>query len=66
MAKSTLYIESESFHGNTILGANVPPYGYGLEHVLDVNTEKYYTIIFKGDKRYAYLEDTKGNPIYNY
>ena len=65
MAK-TLYIEAESFHGNTIFGANVPPYGYGLEHVTDVNTEKTYTIIFKGDKRYAYEEREDGSLIYNF
>lgn len=62
----TLYIEAESFRGNTIFGANVPPYGYGLEHVEDVNTGKKYTIIFKGDKNYSYEEREDGSLIYNY
>lgn len=65
MAK-TLYIEAESFRGNTILGANVPPYGYGLEHVEDVNTGKKYTVIFKGDKYYSYEEREDGSLIYNF
>lgn len=63
MAKS-LWIEAEQFQGNTIFGANVPPYGYGLEHVEDVNTGKRYTIIFKGDKNYSYEEDENGACIY--
>lgn len=63
MAKS-LWIEAEKFQGNTIFGANVPPYGYGLEHVEDVNTGKRYTIIFKGDKNYSYEEDENGACIY--
>ena len=62
----TLWIEAEAFQGNTIFGAKVPPYGYGLEHVTDINTELTYTIIFKGDKRYSYLENEDGSLQYNY
>ena len=62
----TLWIEAESFRGNTIFGAKVPPYGYGLEHVEDVNTGKVYTIIRKGDKNYSYEEREDGSLIYNY
>lgn len=65
MAK-TLYIEAEAFRGNTIFGAKVPPYGYGLEHVTDINTGKIYTIIPKGDKWYSYEEREDGSCIYNY
>lgn len=62
----TLYIEAETFHGNTIFGANVPPYGWGLEHVEDVNTGKTYTVIKKGDKWYSYEENGDGSLVYRY
>lgn len=65
MAK-TLYIEAEQFHGNTIFGADQPPYGYGLENVTDINTGKTYTIIFKGDKCYSYEEREDGSVIYSF
>ena len=65
MAK-TLYIEAETFRGNTIFGADVPPYGYGLEHVTDINTGKSYTVIFKGDKNYSYEEREDGSCVYNF
>ena len=57
----TLYIEAESFRGNTIFGADVNPRGYGLEHVTDVNTGKTYTIIFNGHKAYSFLEKEDGS-----
>lgn len=60
----TLYIEAESFHGNTIFQSDVPPYGYGLEHVKDINTEETYTLIFKGTKVYSYLEKEDGTVIF--
>ena len=60
----TLYIEAESFHRNTIFNSNVPPYGYGLDHVKDINTEETYTLIFKGSKVYSYLEKEDGTLIY--
>ena len=63
MAK-TLYIEADTFKGNTIFGAKMPPYGYGLEHVTDFNTGKVYTIIAKGDKWYSYEEREDGSCIY--
>ena len=59
----TIYIEAESFHGNAILGSDVKPYGYGLEHVKDVNTGDVFTIIFKGCKNYAYREREDGSCI---
>ena len=63
-----IYIEAESFHGTCIIGdaksRNPPPYGYGLEHVEDVNTHRIYTIIFKGSKNYAYQEHPDGSPIW--
>ena len=62
--KTTIWIESEVFHGNAILNSDLQPYGYGLEHVQDCNTEKMYTIIFKGDKNYAYEERSDGSLIY--
>ena len=62
----TLYIEAESFRGNTIFGAKVPPYGYGLENVKDINTEKSYTVIQKGDKWYSYEEREDGSLIYKF
>lgn len=65
MAKN-LYIEAEQFHGITIFGSSVQPYGYGLEHVTDINTGKSYTIIFKGDKRYSYEEREDGSLVYNF
>ena len=65
MAK-TLYIEAENFRGNTIFGAKQPPFGYGLEHVTDINTGKSYTIIIKGDKNYSYEERKDGSLIYNF
>lgn len=55
-----LYIEAESFRGNTIFGSDLPPYGYGLEHVEDINTGKVYTVIFKGDKNFSYEENEDG------
>ena len=63
---TTLYIEAESFRGNTIFNSNMPPYGYGLEHVKDLNTGKFYTIIFKGNKNYSYEEKENGELIYNF
>ena len=63
MAKN-LYIEAESFRGLTIFGSSVPPYGYGLEHVTDINTGETYTIIFKGDKRYSYREREDGALVF--
>lgn len=62
----TLYIEAEQFRGNTIYGAKQPPYGYGLEHVKDINTGVSYTIIFKGDKRYSYEERENGSLKYDF
>ena len=63
-----IYIEAESFHGTCIIGdeksKNPRPYGYGLEHVEDVNTHRKYTIIFKGSKNYAYLEHPDGSVIW--
>lgn len=59
-----LWIEAEEFHGWTITESGVPPYGYGLEHVEDINTGKRYTIIFKGDIRYSYEEREDGSLIY--
>lgn len=64
--KETIWIEADRFHGNAILNSNVPPYGYGLEHIQDINTEKMYTIIFKGDKNYAYEEKPDGSVIFNH
>lgn len=61
---TTIWIESEVFHGNAILNSDQLPYGYGLEHVQDCNTEKVYTIIFKGSKNYAYEERPDGTLIY--
>lgn len=63
---STLYIEAEQFRGITIFGANVPPYGYGLEHVTDIKTGKTYTVIVKGDKNYSYEEREDGSLVYNF
>lgn len=60
----TLYIQAENFHGNTIFNSHVPPYGYGLEHVKDINTEETYILIFKGTKVYSYLEKKDGTVIY--
>ncbi len=65
MAK-TLYIEAEEFRGNTIFGSDVPPYGYGLEHVTDINTGITYTIIRKGDKYFSYEEHDDGSLVYNF
>ena len=64
MKAMTLYIEAEEFHGNTILGSDVPPYGYGLEHVRDINTGRTYTIIQKGSKNYSYEERKDGSLIF--
>lgn len=63
--KRTIWIESETFHGNAILNSELPPYGYGLEHVRDCNTNDVYTVIIKGDKNYAYLEREDGSLVYN-
>lgn len=60
----TLYIESESFRGNTIFGSDMPPYGHGVEHAEDINTGKVYTIIFKGDKNFSYEENEDGSLKY--
>lgn len=60
----TLYIESETFRGNTIFGSDLPPYGYGIEHSKDINTGKIYTVIFKGDKNYSYEENEDGTLKY--
>ena len=47
-----IYIEAKSFHGTCIIGdaksKNPHPYGYGLEHVEDVNAHRRYTIISRG------------------
>lgn len=63
-----IYIEGNSFRGVCIIGDNTsknpPPYGYGLEHVEDINTHKNYTIIFKETKNYAYLERNDGSLIW--
>ena len=65
MAKN-LWIEAESFTGNTIFGSTVPPYGWGLENVQDINTGKCYTIIQKGDKWYSYEEREDGSVVFNH
>lgn len=59
-----LWIEAETFCGMTIFGAKQPPYGYGLEHVHDINTGKNYTVIMKVDKNYSYEERQDGSLIY--
>ena len=61
---SNLWIEAETFRGWTIYGSKMPPYGYGLENVVDVNTGIAYTIIQKGDKWYSYRERPDGSLIY--
>lgn len=61
-----LWIEAESFQGLTIFNSDVPPYGYGLEHVKDITTGKTYTIIFKGPKNYSYEEREDGSCIFNH
>lgn len=58
-----LYIEAENFRGITIFESDIQPYGYGLEHVTDINTGKTYTILFKGDKRYSFEERKDGSLI---
>ena len=59
-----LWIEAENFCGVTIFGSDVPPYGYGLEHVTDINTGISYTIVFIGDKLYSYEERKDGSLKY--
>ena len=63
---TTLYIEGDTFRGNTIFNSQMPPYGYGHEHVKDLNTGKSYTIIFNGNKNYSYEEMENGTIIYNF
>ena len=63
-----LYIEAMSFTGTCIVGdeksKNPAPYGYGLEHVEDINTHVSYTIIMKGNKNYAYRERPDGSLVW--